>query len=267
MVGGGLAGLVCAHRLRQAGHRAVVHEASDRLGGRVWTIRGFFADGQIAEHGGELIDSDHVAMRALVAELGLALDNVIAAEKPGTGDVFHFNGARYPVSHAVADFGAVYPKLKRDLAEAGYPTLHNHHKPRGVELDHISIADWIQQNVPGGLESNLGRLLDVAYNTEFGADIGDQTSLNLLYLLGYSGGGRLRLFGASNEKFRVQGGNDQVTQRLARELDGQVALNSELVEIRRLDDGAYRLTLRRRRRDQGGARAEGRAGDSVRGDA
>ena len=243
VVGGGLAGLVCAHRLKQAGHRAIVHEASDRLGGRVWTIRDYFAEGQIAEHGGELIDSDHVAMRALVAELGLALDNVIAAEKPGTGDVFHFNGARYPVSQAVSDFGAVYPKLKRDLAEAGYPTLHNHHKPRGVELDHISIAEWIERNVPGGLTSNLGRLLDVAYNTEFGADIGDQTSLNLLYLLGYSGGGRLRLFGASNEKFRVQGGNDQVAQRLAKELDGQVTLNSQLVEIRRLDDGAYRLTF------------------------
>jgi monoamine oxidase len=80
VVGGGLAGLVCAHRLKQAGHRAIVHEASDRLGGRVWTIRGFFAEGQIAEHGGELIDSDHVAMRALVAELGLALNNVVAAE-------------------------------------------------------------------------------------------------------------------------------------------------------------------------------------------
>ena len=85
VVGGGLAGLVCAHRLRQAGHRAIVHEASDRLGGRVWTIRDYFAEGQIAEHGGELIDSDHVAMRALVAELGLSLSNVIAAEKPGHG--------------------------------------------------------------------------------------------------------------------------------------------------------------------------------------
>jgi monoamine oxidase len=243
IVGGGLAGLVCAHKLKQAGHRAVVHEASDRLGGRVWTIRGVFADGQIAEHGGELIDSDHVAMRSLVAELGLTLDNVVAAEEPGTGEVFHFNGVRYPVTQAVADFQLVYPKLKRDLAEAGYPTLHNRHKPRGVELDHMSIAEWIGENVPGGLESNLGRLLDVAYNTEFGADIGDQTSLNLLYLLGYSGGGRLRLFGASNEKFRVQGGNDLVVQRLDHELDGQVTLNSELVEIERLDSGAYQLTF------------------------
>ncbi len=83
IVGGGLAGLVCAHRLKQAGHRAVVHEASDRLGGRVWTIRGVFADGQIAEHGGELIDSGQVSLRRLITELGLQLDNVIAGEKRG----------------------------------------------------------------------------------------------------------------------------------------------------------------------------------------
>jgi monoamine oxidase len=243
IVGGGLAGLVCAYRLKLAGHRAIVHEASDRLGGRVWTARGVFADGQIAERGGELIDSDHFFLRRLVAQMGLSLDNVIAAEKRGTGSVFHFDGARYPVRQAVKDFQVVYPKLKSDLRETGYPTLHNRHKPRGVELDHMSISDWIAQNVPGGLQSNLGRLLDVAYNTEFGAESSDQTALNLLYLLGYSGGGRLRLFGASNEKFRVRGGNDQVVTRLAERLEGQVRLDSELTEIKRLDDGGYRLVF------------------------
>jgi monoamine oxidase len=243
IVGGGLAGLVCAHRLKQAGQRAIVHEASDRLGGRVWTIRDVFADGQIAEHGGELIDSSHISLRNLIAELGLRLDNVIAGEKPGTGEVFHFNGARYPVRRAVEDFAAVYPTLKQQLVETGYPTLHNRHKPKGVELDHISIADWIGQNVPGGLQSDLGKLLGVAYNTEFGADISDQTSLNILYLLGYSGGGRLRLFGASNEKFSVRGGNDLVVQRLAAELEGQVRLGSELTEIKRQSDGGHRLAF------------------------
>ncbi|HTE61378.1 MAG TPA: FAD-dependent oxidoreductase, partial [Solirubrobacteraceae bacterium] len=35
IVGAGLAGLTCAHRLRQAGVTATVLEAADRLGGRV----------------------------------------------------------------------------------------------------------------------------------------------------------------------------------------------------------------------------------------
>jgi hypothetical protein len=59
IVGAGLAGLTCAYRLRQGGYSAQVHEASDRVGGRCWTIRGAFAEGQVAEHGGELIDQGH----------------------------------------------------------------------------------------------------------------------------------------------------------------------------------------------------------------
>ena len=34
----------------------------------------------------------------------------------------------------------------------------------------MSIADWINDNVPGGMSSRLGQLLDVAYNLEYGAE-------------------------------------------------------------------------------------------------
>src|SRR3954469_20183731 len=71
VVGAGLAGLTAAYRLQRAGYLPVVHEASERAGGRCWTIRGQFGDGQIAEHGGELIDTGHTQMRQLVQELGL----------------------------------------------------------------------------------------------------------------------------------------------------------------------------------------------------
>ena len=39
--------------------------------------------------------------------------------------------------------------------------------------------------MPGGLASHLGQMLDVAYNIEYGAETTDQSSLNMLYLLGY----------------------------------------------------------------------------------
>src|SRR5262245_44336949 len=56
IVGAGLAGLSCAHQLVSSGVEVMVHEAGTRVGGRCWTRRGDFASGQIAEHGGELID-------------------------------------------------------------------------------------------------------------------------------------------------------------------------------------------------------------------
>src|SRR6266498_3378615 len=46
IVGAGLAGLHCAYRLLQAGVVAHVYEASNRVGGRICTARGVFANGQ-----------------------------------------------------------------------------------------------------------------------------------------------------------------------------------------------------------------------------
>lgn len=40
ILGAGIAGLVSAYELQQAGYRVTVLEARDRIGGRVWTIRG-----------------------------------------------------------------------------------------------------------------------------------------------------------------------------------------------------------------------------------
>src|ERR671923_287864 len=77
----------------------------------------------------------------------------------------------------------------------------------------------------------LGQLLDVAYNIEYGAECSVQSSLNLLYLLGYSGQGQLNIFGPSNEKYHVVGGNDRVPNELARRLSGQINPGSELVAI------------------------------------
>ena len=54
IAGAGLAGLACAYELKKAGYTAQVYEASDRIGGRCWSIRNIFDQGQIAEHGGEL---------------------------------------------------------------------------------------------------------------------------------------------------------------------------------------------------------------------
>ena len=45
-------------RPRRAGATVTVVEARDRVGGRVWTIRDGFADGQHAEAGGDMIDEE-----------------------------------------------------------------------------------------------------------------------------------------------------------------------------------------------------------------
>jgi monoamine oxidase len=244
IVGAGLAGLTAAYRLQQAGYAAQVHEASGRVGGRCWTIRGAFAGGQLAEHGGELIDQGHTAIRKLASELGLKLDNLLRAEVNGTEPTYYFDRSRYSYAQATDDIKQIWQQLHADVSAASYPTLFDSFTRRGVELDRMSIADWINRYVPGGISSKLGQLLDIAYTIEYGGDSMEQSSLNMLYLLAYSGQGQLRIFGPSNEKYHVVGGNDQIATRLGDALDGQITTGSELVAISRTATGAYTLTFR-----------------------
>src|SRR5215210_3152140 len=243
IVGAGLAGLTCAYRLRQADIVAQVYEAHPtRVGGRCWTSTDFAP--QLAEHGGELIDQGHTQIRQLAQELGLSLDNLLSAQPNGTEEFFYFDGEEYPVAQATSDLKAIWQKVHSDVSAASYPTLWNSYTQRGWELDHMSIVDWLNESIPaGGASSKLGRLLDIAYTIEYGAESSTQSALNLLYLLGYSGQGQLRIFGPSNEKYRVRGGNDQIPNRLAAQLPGQVNLGSELVAIKLNPGGSYSLTF------------------------
>ncbi|HZO50062.1 MAG TPA: NAD(P)/FAD-dependent oxidoreductase [Gaiellaceae bacterium] len=141
------------------------------------------------------------------------------------------------------DLKTIWQQLHKDVSAASYPTLYNLSTERGRELDRMSIADWIQAYVPGGLASKLGQLLDVAYNIEYGAESSVQSSLNMLYLLGYVGPGQFRTFGKSNEKFHVRGGNDQVASALGTLLGDQIQTGSELVAIKLNAGGSYTLTF------------------------
>jgi monoamine oxidase len=248
VIGAGLAGLTCAYRLKQAGVNATIYEANSRLGGRCWTRRGDFAEGQIAEHGGELIDQSHTAVRQLAQELRLPLDNLLAAEPNGMEPFYRFGGADYSYQEAVDDLKAIWQKIHRDLTEAGYPTTYSRYTIRGAQLDRMSITDWINESVPGGIQSRLGQLLDVAYTIEYGAECAQQSALSLLYLLGYNSPGQFSLFGASNEKYHVRGGNDQIVTALAEQLGQQIVTGSALVAARRNAAGTYTVTFQSGRR-------------------
>lgn len=249
IVGGGLAGLTAAYRLKQSGYSSQLFEASDRLGGRCWSLRGVFPDGQVSEHGGELIDQGHAAVRQLAQELGLTLVNLLAAEQNGTESFNYFDGQPYSETQATNDLKGIWQQIHADASAASYPTQWNLNTPRGIELDRMSITEWINRYVPSpygpgtGMLTPLGQLLDVAYNIEYGAECTDQSSLNMLYLLAYAGQGNLRVFGKSNEKYHVAGGNDQIPARLVDQLAGQINTGKELTAVALNGDGTWTLSF------------------------
>jgi monoamine oxidase len=245
IVGGGAAGITCAYRLWQRGVQATLYEANSALGGRTWTLRNFFDQGQVAEHGGEFISSEHAATRRLAAELGLTLVNVNKAEPPNVVDTNYFNGARYTMGQALRDYAAVFDPMHDALQAAGYPTTHNQHTRGGAMLDHMSVAQWVAQFVPGGTSSNIGKLLLTACVSEYGLDTDVQSALNLIYLLAFEKRGHLNLAG-SDEAYHTVGGNDQYVSTMAGRLPaGTLHTDAPLVALRRNSDGSYACTFAR----------------------
>lgn len=78
VIGGGIAGLTAAYRLKQRGIRVVLYEASDRMGGAILTEHG---DGYLADLGPNSLTAPTPELRTLLAQLGLESSLVGASPK------------------------------------------------------------------------------------------------------------------------------------------------------------------------------------------
>lgn len=250
IVGGGIAGLSCALKLYDRGVKATVYEASHRVGGRMFSKTDYWDDGQISEWCGELIDSGHQTVRRLAKRFGLPLDDLLGSEPENAEELYYFFGDYYTYDDARADFAGVFNTLTNDLQAADYPTRFDAYTPAGFDLDHMSIYDWIETRIPGGHTSRFGRLLDVAYNIEYGAETTDQSALNLLYLLGYqpnssADANAFNVFGVSDERYHIRGGNQKLPEAIKKYLgESWFRFGAQLTKISRTADQGYRLEFK-----------------------
>ncbi|HEV3102065.1 MAG TPA: FAD-dependent oxidoreductase [Candidatus Dormibacteraeota bacterium] len=242
IIGGGISGLNAALTLQDAGIASTVYEASNRVGGRMHSDTTSWLNGQTSEICGELIDSGHTAILNLASRFNLATVDLHAAEPPNSTETYFFDNAYYPASKANSDFGPVFRALKADNAAAPFPTLYNSFTQAGFELDHMSAFDWIESRVPGGHTSKMGQLLDVAYNIEYGNVTTQQSSLNIVYLL--FNVRQFAVFGASDERFHIAGGNEKLPKAIAGALrPGSVKLRHKLTGIVHNSNNSYTLTI------------------------
>jgi len=245
IVGGGIAGLCAALTLQDAGISSTVFEASGRVGGRMHSDTTSWLNGQTSEHCGELIDQGHKTILGLANRFNIPTVDLLQAQPPGSTETDFFQGGCYTTAQENADFNPVFNALKKDLQSAPFPTLYNSFTQAGFDLDHLSLFDWIESRVPGGHGSRMGQLLDIAYNTEYGNITQVQSSLNIVYLLGFQPKpGNFSIFGASNERYHMLGGNEQLPRAIAASLPaGSVKLNTPMTGIVMNADGTWTLSF------------------------
>ena len=122
----------------------ILFEARDRVGGRCWSSHGW-ADGQVAEHGGELIEVGQEHVLRLIAELGLDVEDRDPG-KPIPG--LALLGGQSLTMDELVGAGPLFEELSRDLASIGSITADAAGE-KARAIDEMSVQEWLDERLDG----------------------------------------------------------------------------------------------------------------------
>lgn len=240
VVGAGIAGLTAAYRLRKAGVPVNIIEARNRVGGRIRTLPNAAGTKIKAELGGEFIDTNDVCMRGLAKELGFKLVDLFDVLKGLIPATFFFEGRQVPIEEIVQDFAPAAQQIEADLTAIENFESYAIPDPATAALDKVSLSEYLER-LP--TTPTLRKILEVAYILWEGREAQEQSCINLLYNIGIEPG-NFSLYGESDERYQVEGGNDQIPRRLAEILADSIETGTALESLSRLSDGRYQVSLR-----------------------
>ena len=223
IVGGGVAGLTAAYRLQEAGAKPVLFEASSRLGGRMLTVYDFYK-GMFCELGGIFVDTGHEDLRTLATELGVEMQKLAGERETEGEDLYFFRGTFHTPNDmidAAKQTGAFAPIAEKIAADAEKLTDKDENWTEYAhELDQKSLKAYLDE-LRGKAEDWALDLIDVAYVGEYGLETEDQSCLNLVDFIATEMDQPFRIFGESDEAFRIKGGSLALIKALSTALEGK----------------------------------------------
>lgn len=240
VMGAGIAGLSAAYRLKQAGVPVNVIEARNRVGGRIRSLPNVAGTKIKAELGGEFIDSNDVCMRGLAKELGFKLVDQFDVLKGLIPTTFFFEGRQISIEEFVQDFAPAAEQIEADLKAIENFESYAIPDRATAALDKVSLFDYLER-LP--TTPTIRKILDVAYILWEGREAQEQSCLNLLYNISIEPG-NFSFYGESDERYQIEGGNDQIPRRLADILACSIETGTALESISQLSDGRYQVSLR-----------------------
>ncbi|MEY4927808.1 MAG: hypothetical protein RI894_2244, partial [Bacteroidota bacterium] len=236
IVGGGIAGLNCAYELQKAGYTSAIYEASKRVGGRMFTAKNSMAQGLTTELGGEFIDTSHTTILHLAQEFGLSIiDTFSATEAALARTTYFFGGQLYNEQQIVDAFMPIAAAIQADIDSLPDECDYKH-AAQLAALDNQSISQYLA-NI--GASGAIKALIEQAYIGEFGLEANEQTAVSMLFLLSAdTNAGILQLYGASDERYKIAGGNQQIPDKIAEKLNSnQIRLEHRLVRLEKNSTG------------------------------
>jgi monoamine oxidase len=243
IVGAGLAGLQCALDLRAAGITADLYEASDRVGGRQWSLRNYFP-GQVAERGGELIDNLHKTMLGYVRRYNLTVEDL--SKEPG--EVTYYFGGQYHSEAVIVDqYRTFVSAMRADNRRLSGEVSADGHTAFDQQVDNTSLSAYLDGANGAGLAAGavLREAIVQSYVAEYGIAAEEQSAINFLHFIHADRRSKFTPFGVySDERYHVLEGNDAIALGLASELSpAQLHFGHRLVSVAKTASGAVQLTF------------------------
>jgi monoamine oxidase len=241
IIGAGIAGLIAAYELERLGHHVEILEGSFRVGGRIYTHRFIPGDAApFAELGAMRIPTKHRRAMSYIAELDLA-DKVRDFRT-----LFSEEGAYHTTSAGFVRVGEaarlLVEEFRRGLADKHY---NDHTILFGAWL--MAIGNAIAPaDFRGSLHNRfIQELLDLVASIDLTpflrSSAKDQIDLHAFFAahpdVRYSCSGRLNRFiddvlsETSPELIRLEGGMDQLVQRLTERIQGPIRCGQEVVGL------------------------------------
>jgi monoamine oxidase len=234
VAGAGHAGLAPAHHQSPRGATVTLVDARDRVGGRVWTIRDGFAEGQHAEGGGDMIDEGQNEIRSLAGQMGLKLTRIL---RSGFGYVREDDSGKPRIVARTATRG--WDRLADALDSETTPYKRAERRwdsPVTTLIARRSVARWLDDvRADAELRASATGLR--------GFFLADPDELSLLALVDQFAEADGPVPGAM---YRIDGGNDALASALAVLLGTRVHLNTEVAAISQRGK-VVRVAVKRRR--------------------